>query len=220
VNTAPAQDARHPSLRFRPATPADADAAVPLIYSSGPAAFDYVFAVPGRGTAQEFLRRAFTDGAGEFGCRNHVVGLREGRVVAAGAAWNGSSTLAFTLAAARQILGFYGPVAGTGVIVRGLRIEAVIKPPARDCWYLAHLGVAAELRSLGVGAALVAHLLAMGRERSMPVAALDVAVTNPRAQRLYERLGFVVTRECESRLANAQATVASLRRMELRLIAA
>jgi hypothetical protein len=36
------------SIAFRMATPADAEAALPLIYSSGPAAFDYVLAVPGK----------------------------------------------------------------------------------------------------------------------------------------------------------------------------
>lgn len=209
-----AQDA---SLEFRPAVPADADDAVPLIYSSGPAAFDYVFSVPGKGSAPDFLRRAFTDGAGEFGFRNHLVGVHEGRMVAAGAAWSGESTPAFTLAAARQILGFYGPVAGLGVIQRGLRVESVVRPPSRDCWYVAHLGVPAELRSRGVGAALVRHLLATGRERAMLLAALDVAVTNPGAERLYARLGFVVAHERVSRLANAQGKVANHRRMELRL---
>ena len=204
-------------VTFRAATPADADAAVPLIYSSGPAAFDFVFTVPGRATALEFLRRAFVDGAGEFGHRNHVVGVLDGCIVAAGAAWNGTSTLAFTRAAVRQIFSCYGPRAGSGVIVRGLRVESIIKPPTRDCWYLAHLGVPAELRSRGIGAALVAHLLARGRAQGMPVAALDVAVTNPAAQRLYERLGFEVTRLCVSKLSNAQATVADLRRMQLRL---
>lgn len=214
VAAGPTQDT---SLEFRAAVPADADDAVPLIYSSGPAAFDYVFSVPGRGTAQDFLRRAFVDGAGEFGFRNHVVGVRDGRVVAAGAAWNGSSTPAFTLAAARQILGFYGPVSGLGVIQRGLRVESVVRPPSRDCWYVAHLGVPAELRSRGVGAALVGHLLTTGRARGMPLAALDVAVTNPGAERLYARLGFAVAHERVSRLSNAQGTVANHRRMELRL---
>lgn len=209
--------ARSVTLAFRPATPADADAAVPLIYSSGPTTFDYVFHAPARGTAVEFLRHAFLDGAGEFGFRNHVVGMRDGVVVAAGSAWSGAATLSFTVAAARQILGFYGLVAGLGVITRGLKVESVIRPPGRDCWYVAHLGVPPELRGQGIGVRLVEHLLAQGRERKLPYAALDVAVTNPRAQQLYERIGFRVTRECESRLANAQARVADHRRMELRL---
>jgi hypothetical protein len=30
-------------IQFRPATPEDVEQAIPLIYSSGPAAFDYIF---------------------------------------------------------------------------------------------------------------------------------------------------------------------------------
>lgn len=202
-------------LLFRPATAADADDAVPLIYSSGPAAFDFVFSVPGKATAIDFLRAAFADGRGEFGFRNHVVGLVDGALVAAGAAWSGASTLAFSGAAARQILRCYGPVAGTGVIARGLRVESVVQPPTRACWYLAHLGVRPDLRGRGIGDMLVRHLLASGRHRGLSIAALDVAVTNPRAQSLYERLGFRVTQERVSRLANARATVPNHRRMEL-----
>src|SRR5712691_5597064 len=76
-------------VAFRSAAAADVEAAVPLIYSSGPAAFDYVFTLDGGPTAEDFLRRAFVDGAGEFGWRNHVVGELDGRIVAAGAGWSG-----------------------------------------------------------------------------------------------------------------------------------
>ncbi len=205
------------TLQFRPATPDDADAAVPLIYSSGPAAFDYVFAVPGKADSQAFLRRAFVDGRGEFGFRNHVIGIEDGRVVAAGAGWDGTATASFTLAASRQIIGCYGLGAGTGVMLRGLRVEAIVQPPGRRCWYVAHLGVPPDLRSRGIGVALVEHLLDSGRARGHSLAALDVAVTNPRAEALYARLGFRTTRELTSLLANAQATVPSHRRMELPL---
>lgn len=202
---------------FRLATPADADAAVPLIHSSGPAAFDFVFSSPGRATSMDFLHGAFRDGAGEFGFRNHLVGVLDGRVVAAGAAWSGHSNLAFTLAASRQIPRCYGSVAGVAVMVRGLRAEAVIRPPDRATWYVAHLGVAADHRGRGIGADLLAALLAAGRNKGCTIAALDVAVTNPRAQALYERLGFIATHERKSRLVRGDARVPDHRRMELRL---
>ena len=205
------------AVTFRAATAADAAAAVPLIYSSGPAAFDYVFTVPGKTSAVEFLQRAFVDGAGEFGHRIHVVGIANDVPVAIGAAWSGASNLAFTLAATRQILGCYGLLAGPGVMARGLRVEGVIPPPPRSCCYVAHLGVLPELRGRGIGEALIGHLLADGKSRGWSFAALDVASTNPRAQALYERLGFVVTRERMSRLARAGSQVPSHRRMELGL---
>lgn len=197
---------------FRPAMAADAAVAVPLIHSSGPAAFDYVFGVPGHGDAQAFLHHAFVDGAGEFGWRNHVAGELGGTVVAVGAGFGGASKWPFTGAAARQILAHYGWRRAGAVIVRGLRVEAVIPPPTGKLHYLAHLAVAPAWRGHGIGQALVTHLLALAPpERSGFV--LDVAATNPAAQRLYARLGFEVTGERRSTLANFRGQVPDHRRM-------
>ena len=198
---------------FRPARASDADAAVPLILSSGPAAFSYVFDVPGRGDAGPFLRRAFAHGGGEFGWRNHVVGELDGRVVAAGAAWSGRATPRFARAALGQVVSHYGVVAGTGVAVRGLRVETIVRPPARDVWYVAHLGVPAELRGRGIGVSLVRYLLELGQSQGYARTELDVAFTNPAAERLYRRLGYEVVAERASSLANDRATVPGHRRM-------
>ncbi|OOG44351.1 GNAT family N-acetyltransferase [Rhodanobacter sp. C06] len=202
------------AMCFRAATAQDAAAAVPLIHSSGPAAFDYVFALPGRGGAQAFLQRAFVDGAGEFGWRNHVVGELEGVVVAVGAGFGGETALKFTLATARQILAHYGLRHAAGVIARGLRVERVIPPPARGMHYLAHLGVSPVLRGQGIGQALIEELIQRGMQAGRRRMVLDVAASNPRAQALYERLGFAVTGERRSALANAQGAVPDHRRME------
>ncbi|HET7268162.1 MAG TPA: N-acetyltransferase [Oleiagrimonas sp.] len=199
------------ALTIRPACETDAEAAVPLIYSSGPAAFDYVFARAGA-DARAFLARAFVDGAGEFGHRNHVVGELDGKVVAAGAGFGYADTRSFTLAAARQILRHYGWRAG-GPIVRGLRTERLIHPPTRGEFYLGHLGVAPTARGHGVGSALVEWLLAHDCARTCQCAVLDVAADNPRAQALYERLGFRVTGERHSSLRNARGAVPTQRRM-------
>jgi len=201
-------------LTFRRAAARDVDAAVPLIHSSGPDAFEYVFAVSGVGDAQGFLRRAFVDGAGEFGWRNHVVGELDGVVVAAGAGYGGASKWPFTLAAARQILGHYGWRHAAGVIGRGLRVESVIPPPAGAMYYLGHLGVSPALRGQGLGSALVEYLLAARPAGRAGPVILDVAATNPQAQRLYQRLGFVVVSERDSALANAHGRVPAHRRMQ------
>jgi len=196
-------------ITFRPAETDDVEAAVPLIYSSGPEAFNYVFT----DKAQEFLKYAFQDGAGEFGYRNHVVGILNGEIVCAGAGFTGETTLAFTIAAARQILSFYG-VNGIGVIIRGLRIEQIIKPPSNTLYVVAHLGVKPELRGQGIGTQLVTHLLSEQFITGIKMAALDVAVTNPRAQALYERMGFTTTETIKSSLSNQWGTVVNHRRME------
>lgn len=201
-------------LRFRPAAAGDVLAAVPLIHSSGPAAFEYVFGVPGRSDAQAFLRHAFVGGAGEFGWRNHCVGELGGRVVAVGAGYGADSHWAFTLAAARQILGFFGWRHAAGVIARGLRVERVIAPPSGAMHYLAHLGVDPALRGQGIGQALIEHLAAQAAALGRVRLALDVAASNPRAQALYERCGFAVTEERPSSLADARGQVPPHRRME------
>lgn len=198
---------------FRPARPTDMAAAVPLIHSSGPEAFEFVFAVPGVGDGQAFLRRAFVDGAGEFGWRNHVVGELDGAVVAVGAGYGGDAKWPFTWAAARQILAHYGWRHAAGVIARGLKVESVIPPPGGATYYLAHLGVAESLRGQGVGTALVEYLLARGAGTESAVM-LDVAATNPGAQRLYQRMGFAVTGQRRSTLANAQGRVPDHSRMQ------
>jgi ribosomal protein S18 acetylase RimI-like enzyme len=206
------------NILFRPAEPSDVDAAISLIYSSGPQAFNFVFTCPGQGNAQDFLRHAFVHGAGEFGYRNHIVGVEDGKVVAVGGAWSGKSGLSFMLAAAQQILRHYGWLAGVRVIVRGLRTEAVIPPPPRNRLYIGHLGVLPARQSCGIGRLLIEHLIALRKADGFTVAALDVAVTNQRGQALYERLGFAVTVERHSTLSNAHGTVANHRRMEMKIV--
>lgn len=201
-------------VQFRRAAPEDADAAVPLIYSSGPAAFDYVFVTREGGQASSFLRRCFVDGAGEFGWRNHWVGLLDERVVAVGAAYGADTQWPFMLSAVRQILGHYGLGQGAGVMWRGLRVESVIRPPAGDMHYLAHLAVAPELRGRGLGRALIEHLMGLAREAGRRRITLDVAASNPRAEALYQRSGFKVMSERKSQLANEHGRVPDHRRME------
>src|SRR5271168_4769542 len=133
------------ALTFRAAAPADVADAVPLIYSSGPTAFDYVFDTGGARRAQDFLRFAFLKGGGEFGWRTHRVAEMGGQVAAAGAAFDGRAVLRFTVAGALQILKFYGPIYAWGVMVRGLRTEAIIRPPRAQEYYLCHVGVRQEL---------------------------------------------------------------------------
>jgi len=186
-------------LTFRRAHPADVDAAVPLIYSSGPDAFDYAFARPGRNSAQDFLRYAFVQGGGQFGWRQHWVGEQDGQVVAAGTVFGGEVTLGYMLAATRQILRYFG-LGAPGVIRRGLQLERIICPPPRRTLYLAHLGITPALRGEGLGSQLIEHFLQIGRSNGLPMAALDVSVANPKAQALYERFGFEVQVERVSTL--------------------
>jgi ribosomal protein S18 acetylase RimI-like enzyme len=201
------------ALTFRAAAPADLADAVPLIYSSGPTSFDYVFNLGGTRDAQAFLRFAYLHGGGEFGWRAHRVAEMSGQVVAAGAGFDGRTVMRFTVAGALQILAFYGPIRAWGVMIRGLRTETVIQPPRAQEYYLCHVGVREELRGQGIGARFMRHLLEGLDADRHRCATLDVAVTNPRAQLLYERLGFAVDARRVSKLQNQRGQVPDHYRM-------
>jgi ribosomal protein S18 acetylase RimI-like enzyme len=201
-------------IRFRPAQPSDAEAAVPLMYSSGPATFDYIFITRSRDEVAEYLRTAFRDDRGELGYANHTVAELDGEVVGLGTAYSGGDAGRFLVGGLLGLLSFYGPLRTPVIVSRVLRMERIIQPPKGDLHYVAHLGVAPELRSRGIGQRIVEHLLEGGRELGRETAALDVSVENPRAQALYERLGFTPTKECISTLKNRHSYVPSHIRME------
>ena len=116
-----------PLIEFRACTPADAELAVPLIISSGPAAFNYIFADTALEQMPHFVRRAFQDDGMELGHSVHTAMLLDGRLSAVGALWHAGQALPFMAAGVHQIYRHYGPLAGTRVVMRGLRMETVVK---------------------------------------------------------------------------------------------
>lgn len=182
--------------RFRGASPGDADDAVPLIYSSGPEAFDCVFG-RGRRRATAFLHRCFTGGRSLFGYRNHRVAELGGRVVGVGAFYDARDNRRMTPFTVARIVRDYGP-ACPAVLLRGLRMERLIRPPERGMLYVGHLGVAPDFRGQGICARMLEREAQRARASGYASMVLDVAVTNPRAERLYERLGFRTVAERRS----------------------
>ena len=61
-----------------------------------------------------------------------------------------------------------------------------------DSLYIHELQVLPKLQSRGLGTAVVQNVIDQGAGRGLPVT-LSVVPANPRARRLYERLGFEVT---------------------------
>ena len=199
-------------VRFRPSKPADAAESVPLVYSSGASSFDYVFTT-GTRDAKSFLRTALSLPEGEFGCATHVVGTLDGRIVACGAGWSGGGGLRFARATVVPIIRYMG-LATAGAYRRGMHAVAVMPDPKPAEFYIGHLGVDPSLRGRGIGEGLISYLLSLGRDADARTAVLDVSVENPRAQALYERLGFRVTATRPSSYANASGRIPGHRRME------
>ncbi len=203
-------------LEIRRATAADAEGAAPLVYSSGPEAFDYILRDAGK-TALDFLRFALADGDGFQGHRIHWVTERDGQVVGAGAFYSGKDDLRLTLGFVRQVFAFYPFVTALGVIVRALQVAPLLKPLTRDMLYVANFGVASECRGQGVGARMLNQQMARAREQGFKRYALDVAVTNPRAQKLYEGIGMQFVREKRFRGDYQRSPVPDCRRLEMQL---
>jgi ribosomal protein S18 acetylase RimI-like enzyme len=87
-----------------------------------------------------------------------------------------------------DLLGWRGAVRA----VLGLRLAE--HRPARDELYIDGVAVAAQARGQGVGTKLLDEVMAIARESGKRHIRLHVVDTNPRAQALYQRLGFRVTK--------------------------
>ena len=203
---------------IRPARAEDASAAAPLIFSSGPDAFNYVFSHRTRVNAEGFIAHAFACDRGEFSWRYFWIVEVDGAVAGTASGYTGADARDFLWPAVRQIIQCNGLIGGARVIRRGLKIERIIVPPSRaDEFYIGNVAIAEGLRGKGIGQRLFAHLHGEARRRGAAVCTLDVSAENPRAEALYTRLGYRVVKENASHLENAAGKVVDHRRMVFEL---
>lgn len=91
----------------------------------------------------------------------------------------------------RELWGLLG-VLGSSRAMVGLTVAR--HQPAPVELYIDGIAVAPSARGRGIGSTLLDEALVIAREGGFRWLRLDVIDTNPRAQRLYERLGYQVTR--------------------------
>ncbi len=207
------------AIQFRHCLASDIDAALPLIISSGPEAFAYVFIDRSPAQLEAFLRRAFVASGNEFSAECHLALTDKGEIVALGALRYAEQTPAFSLRAMAQILCHYQPLAAARTAWRGLRTETIIKPPPKGVAFIYQLAVRPDRQGRGHGRQLIAELLRRAQQQGYRRAGLNVSVDNPRAQALYEQLGFRVLRQTNSALRSNFGYVPGQRYMELALAA-
>lgn len=177
-------------MDFRTCLPEDVEKVVPLIYSSGPSSFDYVFKTSTI-TSHDFLAYAFQREGGEFSFDNHSAILVNKTLIGVGAMFSSARAKKFMFKDFLNIVRFY-KFGALAVLIRGLRIEQILKPPTKNEIYLGHLGISKDERSKGYGQQLIQFLMNEIETNSATYFVLDVSEENPDAQRLYERLGFKV----------------------------
>lgn len=181
-----------PTIHCRPCTAEDAEVAVPLIYSSGPKAYDLAFSDKSEKQSLDFLYKVFTSPGSEFSYDQHTALIKDGNVVAIGGVKTRSQTLKFTVNAARAIFSFYPFLSACRTVIRGLKVESVLQPPKAKVAMIHNLAVCPSSRNQGLGKLLIDELEQQMRKAGFKIAALDVDSHNPKAQILYERLGYQV----------------------------
>ena len=145
------------TLEYRACQPSDVNEAIPLMYSAGPESFRYVFSVDYQEQAIDFLRYAFVKGDGEFGFHDHKVAMDNNIIVGLVGRRSSTQNLSYTIAAAKQIFGFYGLLKGLKVMFRGLRFETIVAPPTKGRVCLHNLGVSPDYRSKGYGQKMIEY---------------------------------------------------------------
>jgi GNAT superfamily N-acetyltransferase len=211
VSSAPPDDLAQ--LTFRRARREDAAVIVPLMHASSPALIESSFRV-GRADPDAFLQHDFLRGEGLFGYRNQwVLSTPDGTPVATVTAYPGADYGRLLRATLVSALQHFSALDLLRVLWRASVIGRLFATPRRDGVFVANACVPASLRSRGLFSRLMTLAIReVGQGRR--VAELDVSLDNPRAQALYERLGWVVASE-RSRGEGAQRM--GFRRMMLAL---
>jgi ribosomal protein S18 acetylase RimI-like enzyme len=140
-----------------------------------------------------------------------IVAIDGGELVGiAGLKYNGNG---FFAPDRRGFLKHYGPLVGR--IRAGLWASVQTNPRPHQL-LLDGLGVQAELRSRGIGTALLEAVNRRARELGKTEVILEVVDTNPRAKALYERFGYktvLTTHRWSFRLAGFSSAHLMLRRL-------
>lgn len=177
-------------VSFRPAAPGDAPFVTPLVYSTSHRDFDYLFAHLAAGqSVLDVLERFYRLPGGMFSWHNTELALVDSQpvgLVTAYAVSSGDGSSAWLVRAVRT-LGMRGLLR---LAWRGLPASRTVQPLLPGSWYIAFVGVQAKQRSLGIGTSLIERSVVRARAAGCSCAELDVEDDNPRAQTLYERLGF------------------------------
>lgn len=203
-------------LAFRSAQPADAAIAAPLIYSAAPEQYHFVFAVD-RYTIIDFLQRAFHHGSRLFGYQRYTVATIQDQVIAIGAFYGAADHPKPDLKTIGTLINCFDPVRFVGILRRSAQFSAILSQAMPETKYIANFAVAESWRGQGIGTTFLQREIGLAKTQGYKTCTLNVSTSNPKAQQLYERLGFQVVQEYSFSQIAAQARPPALRRMELTL---
>ena len=182
------------AITLRPATPADAREAAPLIYAAGPLLFDRIYG-PRPEDALGFFGAAFLQPGTPFSHENAVLAEQSGAVIglasslpttALRSAWPQTGRLMMRLRGPRLLLRMPS-------IMFDLRGSSGTTPP--EAYYLGILAVRSDVRGRGIGGLLLAEVCRRAEAAGCAAVCLHAELDNVGARRFYTRHGFQVTAE-------------------------
>lgn len=181
-------------MEIRTATANDNGNISEMMHSSGVELYNFIFNTTDK-TAIDFIRHEFKSGQGFCGYKNVTVVIEDGRVIATGCFFDGNIFSKLSMGTVKNIFSFYGIFKAWPVLARARHTGSVMRTPRRNEIYLSNFGVNPEHRGSGIGSKLMAHQRKAAKDNGYQYLSLDVADNNPRAETLYTRMGFKVTRE-------------------------
>ena len=179
------------NLKIRAATIYDSDGVERLLHSSGPEMYDFIYSHDGA-TALEYIKYEFLSGDGFCGYKYLTVAEIDGEVVGIASFYTQSMHLKMSRGTVKNVLAFYGDLPGLDVLSKAQHVGSVMRCPGDSEVYIANLGVRPDFRGSGVGSQLLNAKKQEAIDNKYKLMSLDVAVANSNAQKLYERLGFIV----------------------------
>ena len=203
-------------VTLRPARPADAPQAAPLIYAAGPTLYTLMFG-PDRADVLRLFEGLFALPRNPFSHERGLLAVRGDEVVglalsAPVGSQRGIGTGLRMLYLMPRLRGLR-PLLSNGRAMRD--IGACVSTPPRDAYYLGILAVAESARCHGAGSALIEEVHHRARLHGASCVALHAELDNAAALRFYARHGYVEAQRHASvpRLARQGiAGLASLRR--------
>ena len=181
-----------PGLTFRPATSDDAPFAAPLLYHIARRDVDALFTGLAAGLSPlDVVEEFYQAPGGMFSWRNTELALHDDLPVGLITAYSVASKTGSSAWLVRTA-GQLGVRALVLLAWRGVVVARAMQHNPHDSWFIAFVGVDPQRQSLGIGSSLIERSVQRARASGCSCVELDVDVDNPRAQALYERIGFRV----------------------------
>ena len=182
------------AIEYRAATSQDADVIAPLMYQAAVRLTNYTL---GQSVDPvSYIAHCVKNNIGFYGFQYQQLALLDEEIVATATAYESRIFLKLLWQSLTGIFQYFGFFKGLNILRRSLQIGGLFEKPKSDSLFLANICVEPTCRSKGIFGAMYhdsIHLLA--KEYGCNSIELDVGIDNPAAQKLYERLGFVVRSE-------------------------